>query len=230
MSKTIPILMYRSLEPERFKDKSALSPELFEKQMRFLSRSFFNVVSLKESIEAGSRENLFGSKTVITFDDGYLDHYTQALPILKKYELPATFFISPEKVGHKGFMNVSMVREIHETPGYEIGSHGLYHDSLGDINYDRVHKSIFESKKSLERMLRGTISGFSYPSGSFDEVAVKLVKKAGYERACAASHVHERGLERNPYTLRRIKISGSSRSNFSFVFRLSGFYNLFRNP
>jgi peptidoglycan/xylan/chitin deacetylase (PgdA/CDA1 family) len=229
MSKTIPILMYHSLDTDRFKDKLAISKELFEKQMKFLANSF-QAITLKESISLGSQEGLFGAKVVISFDDGYLDNYTEVFPILQRYKLPAIFFVSPDKIGQKGYMNINMLREMHQAPNVEIGSHGLYHESLADVSPERAEKSIFESKKSLEGMLMDKVTSFSYPSGSFNSKVVELVKEAGYERACAASRVHEKELERDPFTLRRIKISETSSSNFSFVFRLSGFYNLLRKP
>ena len=229
MGKTIPVLMYHSLDTERFKDKLAISKSLFEKQMKLLSK-VYKAITLEESIEKKSLDGLFGTRVVVSFDDGYLDNYEDAFPILKKYKIPAIFFVSPDKVGQKGYMNVNMLREIHGEDGYEIGSHGLYHESLADVTLDRARKSVFESKKSLETMLMGEVKSFSYPSGSFTDDVVDLVKEAGYKRACAASKVHKKERERNPFTLRRIKISETSSSNFSFSFRVSGFYNLLRKP
>jgi len=163
MPKTIPILMYHSLDTERFKDKMAISKELFEKQMKFLANSF-QAITLEESISVKSQEGLFGGKAVITFDDGYLDNYTEAFPILQQYKIPAVFFVSPDKIGQKGYMNINMLREMHQTPGIEIGSHGLYHESLADVSSERAEKSIVESKKSLEKMLMVQAVVLSNPS------------------------------------------------------------------
>ena len=69
MSKTIPILMYHSLDTERFKGKTAISKRLFEKQMKFLANSY-QVITLEESIGLKSQEGLFEGKVVLSFDDG----------------------------------------------------------------------------------------------------------------------------------------------------------------
>lgn len=229
MFKTIPILMYHSLDTGRFQDKMAISADLFEKHLKQLS-SHFEVISLAECVRQKSQENILGKKAAITFDDGFVDNYTEAFPRLKRFGLPATFFISTEKIGQEGFMNWDMLKEIAATSGMEIGSHGHVHDPLEDIPEEKAEFSIAESKKVLEKGLGQKVSAFSYVSGSFNEKIMSMVERAGYEYACAASHVREKRFERNPYSLRRIKISATSNSSLAFVFRLSGFYNSFRKP
>ena len=71
---------------------SELPPEVFEAQMRFLRR-YYRVVSLDEICEEMERPTKNGHAVAVTFDDGYRDLYTQALPILKRYQIPATVFL-----------------------------------------------------------------------------------------------------------------------------------------
>jgi len=71
----------------------AVSAENFEEQLKVLKKSY-NVLSLEELIEDKKNNKLRDKSIAITFDDGYKDNYTAAYPILKKYQLPATFFIS----------------------------------------------------------------------------------------------------------------------------------------
>lgn len=65
----------------------------FEKQMQFLSKNY-TIVSEKEIINGFEHGNLPRNAVWITFDDGYKDNYLNAFPIFKKYNIPATVFIT----------------------------------------------------------------------------------------------------------------------------------------
>jgi peptidoglycan/xylan/chitin deacetylase (PgdA/CDA1 family) len=222
--------MYHSLDTKKFPNKLSLTPELFESQMRFLAGGPFSAVSLEECLKSRSKGGFCDLKTVITFDDGYLDNYTLAFPIIKRLRLPATFFVSADRVGQDGYMDWKMLKEMSDTPRIEIGSHGTGHVPLAEVPSQIAKRSVEESKMILEDGLGREVSAFSYPSGSFTEETVEIVKRAGYRLACAASHVGEKRFLGDPYCIRRIKISATSGSILAFVFRLSGFYNLFSRP
>jgi peptidoglycan/xylan/chitin deacetylase (PgdA/CDA1 family) len=230
MAKFIPILAYHSLDPERFPDKRAIGPDLFRKQLGFLRRWKFQVTGLEACAASGWKEGLWERKVALTFDDGYLDNYEQAFPALKESGAAAAFFVTPEEIGKKGFMTWGMLREMAAVPGIEIGSHALEHKPLSDIPEKDAWTSLVASKKILEENLGCEIKAISYPCGSFNEKIVAMARGAGYRYGCAASHVHDRRFVGNPYLLRRIKISGSSASEFAFSLRLSGFYHFFGRP
>lgn len=230
MKKFIPILAYHSLDPVRFQNKLAISPELFKKQMLFLKRKRFQAVSLEACAKSGWREDFLERKVAITFDDGYLDNYREAFPVLKDVGLAAAFFVTPEEVGKAGFMTWDMLREMAKIPGIEIGSHALEHKPLSDIPEKEAWTSLVASKKILEENLGREIKAISYPSGSFNQKVIEMVREAGYAYGCAASHVHDLKFVGNPFLLRRIKISTSSSSDLNFSLRLSGFYHFFGRP
>lgn len=88
----VHILMYHRVCPERDEMGIGIHPEFFEQQIRLLTENF-SVVPLGEALEAvksGSDRPLF----VVTFDDGYRDNYTAAYPILRRYNAPATIFVT----------------------------------------------------------------------------------------------------------------------------------------
>lgn len=230
MKKMIPILAYHSLDPKRFPNKLAVSPELFEKQMLFLKKKTFQVIGLETCAQSQGREGCGEKKVAITFDDGYEDNYRDAFPVLKKLGFAATFFVTPAEIGKQGFMTWEMLKEMAATPGIEIGSHALEHKPLSDIPEKEAWTSLVASKKTLEEKLGREVKAISYPSGSFSEKIVEMARGAGYAYGCAASHVHDRKWLGNPFLLRRIKISDSSRSEFTFALRLSGFYHFFARP
>lgn len=79
----------------------AVSPELFEKQMEYLSRHY-KVFSLDDLVLGFESRDLPHKSVAITFDDGYADNATAALPVLARYKLPATFFVTSDSVLGKG--------------------------------------------------------------------------------------------------------------------------------
>ena len=230
MKKFIPILAYHSLDPGRFSGKLAIRPELFRKQMSWIKSRGFQSIGLEACARQGWTESFSSRQVAITFDDGYLDNYTHAFPVLRELGLKAAFFVTPGEIGREGFMTWDMLREMAAVPGLEIGSHALKHEVLTEIPEQEAAVSLVESKKILQEKLGREIRAVSYPCGSFNEKIVAMAREAGYAYGCAASHVHERRLIGNPYLLRRVKISETSNSPLAFALRLSGFYHFFGRP
>ena len=96
------ILMYHSISQDSDIDiliDNKVSPNNFEKQMQYIAKKK-KVISLAAFLDyTKNKDKRLKNSVVITFDDGYLDNYTVALPILKKYGLPATFFITTGLIG-----------------------------------------------------------------------------------------------------------------------------------
>jgi CelD/BcsL family acetyltransferase involved in cellulose biosynthesis/peptidoglycan/xylan/chitin deacetylase (PgdA/CDA1 family) len=86
------ILYYHRINEERDPFVPALTPELFERQMRFISRNYkvLSLADLLKHIENGPPE----LAVAVTFDDGYRDNYDHAFPILQRYRIPATIFLT----------------------------------------------------------------------------------------------------------------------------------------
>lgn len=78
-----------------------VSPEEFEKQVVNLKK-YFNILSLDELLfHLESGESLHRPSCLITFDDGWMDNFQNAYPILKKHKVPATIFLSTGFIGTK---------------------------------------------------------------------------------------------------------------------------------
>jgi len=101
--KRVIILMYHrfSQKPEPFK----IQQSVFENQIKFLEKKY-NFISLKHYSEVlnGKRDDLPNNPLIITIDDGYQDNYIVAFPILKKYSLPATIFITTNFINNKSWL------------------------------------------------------------------------------------------------------------------------------
>ena len=86
------ILCYHRVGTEGLPLFSTLPPEVFEAQMRFL-RQHYRLVSLAQLCAELHDPAASGQAVAVTFDDGYVDTYRNAFPLLRKYEVPATVFL-----------------------------------------------------------------------------------------------------------------------------------------
>lgn len=179
----VPILMYHYIRVADANDKLgqglSVTPDNFDAQIKGLVDD--NYVSIKmddladPNLSAISKIINEKKKPIaITFDDGYADAYTSALPILQKYQMTATFYIIRDYVGRPEYMNQSQI-DILASDGMEIGSHTLSHPDLATLSDTNQRTQIFNSKDST--------NSFCYPSGKFNDTTISLVKEAGYTTA-----------------------------------------------
>lgn len=226
----VPILMYHHInDPSQGSTLENVSPENFFKQMEFLKKHNFNVIGLDELTQGIKSGHSFRHKTVvITLDDGYADNYYHALPILKEFQFPVTLFISPGFLETKGFLTWAQLKEM-VLQGITIGSHTISHTYLPHLKPNEVTYEVFASKKILEEQLGRSVDYFAYPLGGFNELTKYLVRKNGYHGAVTTNRGRER-FNRDIYELNRIRFSNRDRGDLILWAKLSGYYNLFREP
>lgn len=119
----------------------AVSTENFDEQLTVLKRSY-NIISLEELVNRKNNNELESGSVAITFDDGYKDNYTAAYPILKRHQVPATFFISSAYVENQNeFWPDKLIRLILNK--YELPKRKLDLSLIGrswDINEENSDK------------------------------------------------------------------------------------------
>jgi len=129
---------------------------------------------------------------ILTFDDGWVTQYENALPLLSKYHFPATFFVVTDYIGHRGFVSWPQLQTL-ITDGMKIGSHSRSHPRLAKIaDPAQLWDQIYNSKIALESQLEIPVAEFAYPYGSHNTAAVEMVKAAGYRvgRGCCSGVAH----------------------------------------
>lgn len=207
----------------------------FDDQINFLVHNY-TILSLTEVLDSLNQgKNLPQNTIVITIDDGFKDAYTNAYPILKKYEATATVFLSPDFIiskkiendkninnNHECFLSWENIKEMSEN-GISFGSHTLSHSCLTKVDSKEAFRQISESKKIIERKLNKKVILFAYPFGiknAFNEEIKKMVINCGYVCACSAINGTNNG-DTDLFSLRRTKIeAGDSLSVFKKI--LSG--------
>lgn len=179
------ILLYHSVAANP--EFPTVRPEEFERQMAYLQKHNFNVIKLADLGSLLESKRKIQPKTVVlTFDDGYRDNYETAWPILKRYGLAATFFVSSAYLG-KDFttpqgtalpmMTSAQIRELDRSDLIEIASHCHTHQKLVFLSEEEAEKELSESQKVLEGALGRKVLAMAYPWGRFDEAIENKAKK-----------------------------------------------------
>ncbi len=220
------ILLYHAVREDRNFPTSAgtnVTPEEFDRQMEFI-RKHFALSSLEDLLGGPAAPDR--RRIAVTFDDGYADNYTTAYPIIKKYAVPVTFFLTVSQVGrdwdfprgpYPG-LSWERIKEMEDDSLINFASHGLRHLALTRLTEKESNLEINSSRMILEERLSRPIQYFSYPHGSCNQTIIEEVRKAGYE--AAFSVISRPGKN---YSLRRILIS--RRDNmFRFQLKLSPLY------
>ena len=227
----LPIAMYHSVLPDASpENRLVVSPATFEKQMAFLKKHRYSVLWLEDAAElmAGRRSRLPARAVVLTFDDGNLDNYTYAFPILKKYGLPATIFIPVDFIGQPGKLTWEQIKEMQASGLVRFGSHSLSHCFLERLtDQEQLAAEVRGSKKAIEEMLGVEVATFSYPCGRLNDAVRGMVEQAGY-RAAVVTNPGKKMPDNDRFALKRLRISENASNMFIFWFETSGYYNLIR--
>lgn len=185
----VPILMYHYVEYVKDKGDTIrqsldITPYTFEQEIVTLKDNGYTFLTNGElgQILDGTKR-LPQKPILLTFDDGYRDFYTDAYPILKKYNVKATAYIITGFTGYPNNMTESQIKEIAADGLVELGAHTVNHLSLKGLPLKTLSYEIFESKKQLEVMTGKPVSSFAYPYGAFDLASIEAVAQAGFSSA-----------------------------------------------
>ncbi len=175
-TKFVPILMYHYIRSydnpaDQLGIGLSVAPTTFDAQLAKLKSAGYKTVTLQEFFQG----QYPAKAVVITFDDGYDDHYNQALPILKKYSDVATFFIVGGFVGKPGYMTSQQIIAL-KSAGMEIGGHTMTHINLATAPYLKAYQQISGS-------MIGRDPVFAYPAGKYASDTLNIVRSLHIEAA-----------------------------------------------
>lgn len=205
---TVPILIYHNIRDFKPNESATdmqyvVSAENFEKQMKYLSENGFQTILMRDLYYYFEGEkDLPKNSVIINFDDGVVNQYESAFPILKKYNQVATFFVFTNAMDRNvNYINWAQLAEMVDG-GMEIGSHTNLHPFLTKIADNKLmEKEIKGSKDEIESRLGVNVLSFAYPFGEYNESIKQPVKDTGYFVARGIKNGKEHSKE-NLYDLR----------------------------
>jgi peptidoglycan/xylan/chitin deacetylase (PgdA/CDA1 family) len=199
------ILCYHSVHP-RHPFRSA-TPDMFSLHLAWLTEHC-DVVSLRTLVAQREAPDHGKPQVAITFDDGHVDNHEYALPLLVRYRIPATFYLTTGYLNRDPavlarFMALRGVtlseieplswQQVREfvTAGMEIGAHTFSHPNLAELAPERLPSEIAAPKAEIEDKLGRVVESFAYPFGQphlhVNRPAIAAAAAAGFLTAVTAS-------------------------------------------
>jgi len=230
----IRVLTYHSIADEFINGEYAqmtTPKDLFEYQMRFLHENNYRSISCEDMVMSLiSKKEIQPKSIAITFDDGFKDNLTNALPVLKKYGFKATIFLTTGFVGkNKDYLSWKDVDELLDSGLICFGLHTCMHKKLSGLSDAELDDELGLSKRILEEKTKRPVNIFAYPFGSygsFCEKTVRVLKEKGY-KAAFTTIAGTNTAETDMFRFRRTRISWYD-DPAEFPKELSGAYDWYK--
>lgn len=201
----IPVLYYHSVDPSEA-NEVIISPDKLKEQLTYIKDSGYTTLTMKEVYDYILNNKPIPEKSIlITFDDGYMDNYVNAFPILKELDMKATIFVIANGIDDGYYMSSEQLKEMSDY-GIDIESHTFSHGHLDTMSYEEQLQELKSSKEIIEGITGKTVLSVAYPFGDYNEDSIRASRDAGY----ALSFTTNRGLadrDDNPLSLDRIYVS-----------------------
>lgn len=178
----------------------SLRPGTFERQLDLLRGAGFRSGTAATLRRVAAGERLSGRHAFLTFDDGFADTVTTALPLMSERALTGMVFVLPahldrgasldwpEVAGEASrrpalmrSMDWAMLEQLVEA-GWDVGSHTMSHARLTDLSDEELAQELLDSRRAIEARL-GRCDLLAYPFGAWDERVVAAAAASGYSLA-----------------------------------------------
>jgi len=214
-------LMYHAFGgPRESPTRYIIPARRFARQMAWLKRRHYHVISLEEYLQYRREHRLPpASAVVLTLDDGYTDNRTIAYPILCRYGFPATIFLVSGAIGGtnqwdthgelagRSVLSWSEIQAMQQG-GMHFGAHTRTHVLLTAAPPTQVEDEVTGSRQDLEAHLGRRVLVFAYPYGKSDATSQATAEHAGFIGACS-THSGLNDPATPLYKLRRVEIRGT---------------------
>jgi peptidoglycan/xylan/chitin deacetylase (PgdA/CDA1 family) len=217
--RSVPILMYHAIADDASNKLSrlAVTPQKFSSQLRCLRELGFDSLTVGQ-LQLAMRDggaSLPDRPVALTFDDGFADFATHALPTLVQWNFTATVFITTGFVADAGgdFVGTNLGRMLSwsqivdaDAQGIEIGAHSHTHPQLDQLPQRVLRSEIIQCRSLIEDRLQRDVTSFSYPFGYSNVRVRQTVQECGFRAACVVGNKLSR-TSSDPFCLPRLTIS-----------------------
>jgi len=200
--------------------RTCVSPSDFAEQMGYLKSLGYRGIKLSDGLAAlNGRPVSVAKSVVITFDDGFRNFWTTAVPILHRHNFSATMFLPTAFIGEtsrrfkdRDCLCWAEVCELHRC-GVEFGSHTVTHRQLVNLNWNEIDRELDGSKAAIEDRVGDAVRSFSYPYAfpqANHDFVIRLGERLqafGYE-SCVTTQVGCVREHDNFFSLRRLPVNG----------------------
>lgn len=182
----IPIIIYHAFNtpiPEGDVYKLFSTRENFDENVSTLLNAGYTFITLEDLYKYNNEEIALPEKVVIlTMDDGWLGCYTEAFPVLQKYQIPTTIFVVNKLVGTEGYFSWEQAKEMYDSGLVKIHCHGYSHIEYNNVSKEQLINDFTKSHAEIEEHLEDTIQKImAYPSGKYSENSIAWLKEIGFE-------------------------------------------------
>jgi len=216
----VPVLMYHEIAQRPETTSSLAVPaEAWAAQLAYLSAEGYQTVTAAQLAAAlATGGELPARAVVLTFDDGYEDFHTRAMPLLARYGFTATVFVTTGWVQDAGplpagrrpgrMLSWSQIEEA-AGAGIEVAAHSCLHPQLDQLAGTRLREELRVSRARLEDRLGATVAGVAYPFGYSSHRVRKAARDLGYAYGCAVGNAMATR-QSDPFALPRLTIRRST--------------------
>jgi peptidoglycan/xylan/chitin deacetylase (PgdA/CDA1 family) len=241
----VPILMYHSISENLFGKSHPYShintsPEVFRRQMVGLRQAGYRSIDLSELMKGLENGTDLAKTVVITFDDGYQDFLTDAMPVLKQCGFTATIFLATGRIQETSmrlegvdYLAWREVRELHKE-GIRFGSHTVTHPDLRCLGPEQIEYELGYSKEVIEQNLGVAVTSFAYPfafpeeDANFTRLLLDELENQGFENG-VTTILGRASLRHNRFFLPRLPVNSWDDQSF-FRAKLAGGYDWLHWP
>lgn len=185
----VPVLLYHHVQPDSEAKRlwqTALSVDngIFDQQMSYLVSQGYTAISAKQLVDALLLHIPLPQKSIVlTFDDGYKDVYSYVYPILQKYRLTANLMIATGLVGGSDYLSWGDIEEMSRSGLFYFTNHTWSHYPIDQGGYDKVKSEVQTGRKQLEEHVNQIVNIFTYPYGTFNNDAIRVLIEDGVSGA-----------------------------------------------
>jgi peptidoglycan/xylan/chitin deacetylase (PgdA/CDA1 family) len=211
----VPILMYHYIsdppaDADIYRLDLSVTPDNFRDQMNWLKTNGYETISLYDLIYALNIgwPPLPDKPIILTFDDGYIDNYEFAFPILQEFGYVGTFFVLTDVTDRSepAYMTWDMLREMYAA-GNSIEVHGREHFDMANRDSDWLVFNLLGAAQTIEGNIGQYPRFLAYPAGSYDDLVISTAQQLEYWAAVTTQHGTEQN-KNTPFELRRLRVRG----------------------